>query len=280
LIILVLIKKQQKLQVKTVEKIYKNMQQDLIENAAKQLERAEAAAKATPQLSATYDFDIDKAYLIQKAGIDMKLHSGQKLTGVKMGFTSKAKMEQMGVHDMIFGQLTTQMTYENNGELLIEKFIHPRAEPEIAFLIKRDILGEISSEEVSEYIESVAPAIEIIDSRYKDFKFSLADVIADNCSSAGYVIGDWLSPNTNLQDLKIELKVDGETVQTGSSNAILGNPLESFVAAARLAKQYDIQLKKGMIVLAGAATSAIYIKKGQTVSAEIESMETVSFDVK
>lgn len=255
------------------------MQQDLIENAAKQLERAEAAAKATPQLSATYDFNIDEAYLIQKAGIELKVDGGQQLTGVKMGFTSKAKMEQMGVHDMIFGQLTTQMTYENNGELLLDKFIHPRAEPEIAFLIKKDITGEIALSEVSEYIESVAPAIEIIDSRYKDFKFSLADVIADNCSSAGYVIGDWLAADTNLQNLNIELKVDGETIQKGSSNAILGNPLESFVAAARLAKQYDIQLKKGMIVLAGAATSAIYIKKGQTVSAEIESMERVSFKV-
>lgn len=255
------------------------MQIDLIENAAKQLERAEAAAKATPQLSGTYDFDIDEAYLIQKAGIDMKLHSGQQLTGVKMGFTSKAKMEQMGVHDMIFGQLTSQMTYENQGKLLIEKFIHPRAEPEIAFLIKKDITNEISLDEVSEYIEKVAPAIEIIDSRYQNFKFSLNDVIADNCSSAAYVIGDWLSPNTNLQDLKIELKVDGETVETGSSNAILGNPLESFVAAARLAKQYDILLKKGMIVLAGAATSAIYIKKEQKISAEIDSMKTVSFDV-
>ena len=256
------------------------MQQDLIEKAAKQLERAEAAANATPQLSATYDFDIDKAYLIQKAIIDMKIHNGQQLTGVKMGFTSKAKMEQMGVHDMIFGQLTSQMTYENNGELLIEKFIHPRAEPEIAFLIKKDITGEIKLNEVSEYIENVAPAIEIIDSRYKNFKFSLADVIADNCSSAGYVIGDWLSADTNLQDLSIELKVDGETVQTGSSNAILGNPLASFVAAARLANQYGILLKKGMIVLAGAATSAIYIKKDQTISAEIKGMKTVSFNVK
>jgi len=255
------------------------MQQDLIENAAKLLERAESAANATPQLSVSHNFSIDEAYLIQKAVIDMKIHGGQQLTGVKMGFTSKAKMEQMGVHDMIFGLLTNEMAYENHGEVLIGKFIHPRAEPEIAFFIKKDITEEVTLENVSDYIESVAPAIEIIDSRYKDFKFSLTDVVADNCSSAGYVIGDSLSADTNLKDLKIELKVDGETVQTGSSNAILDNPLASFVAAARLAKQYDIFLEKGMILLAGAATAAIYIEKNQTISAEIEGMKTVSFKV-
>ncbi len=255
------------------------MQQDIITNAAKQLNNAEVSANATVQLSESCNLSIDEAYMVQKAGIELKIQSGEKLTGVKMGFTSKAKMEQMGVHDMIFGRLMNQMICENKGKLSFNKFIHPRVEPEIAFLIKKDIDKVISLTEVTDYIESVAPAIEIIDSRYQNFKFSLTDVIADNCSSAGYVIGDWLAADTNLQDLDIDLKVDNETVQTGSSNAILGNPLESFVAAARLANQYGESLKKGMIVLAGAATSAIYIKAGQAISVEIKGMETVSFEV-
>jgi 2-oxo-3-hexenedioate decarboxylase len=197
-----------------------------------------------------------------------------------MGFTSKAKMEQMGVHDMIWGRLTDEMQYQNGDDFPFQKFIHPRAEPEICFLIKKDIDSVISLENVKDYVEGVAAAIEIIDSRYQNFKFSLEDVIADNCSSAGLVIGKWHSPELSLDNLKIDLMVDGEIVQTGSSVAILGNPWESLVAAARLAAQYGETIKAGHVIMAGAATSAVYLKTGQKVSAKVESLGEVSLNIK
>jgi 2-oxo-3-hexenedioate decarboxylase len=244
------------------------------------LDIAAKNAKAVAQISSSQAITLDDAYDIQAFSIAQRCERGEKLIGLKLGFTSKAKMEQMGVHDMIWGRLTSDMQFQNGGDLQKSKFIHPRAEPEIAFLIKEDITELVTLETASNFIESVAGAIEIIDSRYENFKFSLEDVIADNCSSAGLVIGNWLPTNTNLSDLKIDLKINGETVETGSSNAILGNPWESVVAAVRLSLQYKEPLKKGMILLAGAATSAVFIQAGQTVEAEIEGLGNIRLDVK
>lgn len=244
------------------------------------LDSAAKNAKATAQISNSQAITIEDAYAIQATSIAQRYKRGEKLVGLKLGFTSKAKMEQMGVHDMIWGRLTDDMQYQNGDDLPKSKFIHPRAEPEIAFLIKEDITEELTLETAPNFIEGIAGAIEIIDSRYENFKFSLEDVVADNCSSTGFVIGDWLSPNTNLSDLKIELKVNGETVQEGSSNAILGNPWESVIAAARLSLQYNEPLKKGMILLAGAATSAVFVQVGQTVEAKIEGLGSTKLQVK
>ncbi|MGB0985336.1 MAG: 2-keto-4-pentenoate hydratase, partial [Saprospiraceae bacterium] len=125
----------------------------------------------------------------------------------------------------------------------------------------------------------VAAAIEVIDSRYQNFKFSLEDVIADNCSSAALVIGDWHSVDTALDNLKMELIVDGETVQSGSSAAILSNPWESVIAAARLGEKYGQVLPVGSVIMAGAATSAVYLKAGQAVSTSVEHLGNASFTV-
>lgn len=244
------------------------------------LDNAAKNAKAVAQISNAQAITLDDAYDIQALAIAQRYERGEKLVGLKLGFTSKAKMEQMGVHDMIWGRLTSDMQYQNGDDLPKSKFIHPRAEPEIAFLIKTDITENLTLENAPNFIEAVAGAIEIIDSRYENFKFSLEDVIADNCSSTGFVIGDWFPVETNLLDLKIDLKINGETVETGSSNAILGNPWESVVAAARLSLQYNEPLKKGMVLLAGAATSAVFVQVGQTVEAEIEGLGNIRLDVK
>lgn len=244
------------------------------------LDNAAKNATAIAQISNSQIITLDDAYVIQTLAIAQRYERGEKLVGLKLGFTSVAKMEQMGVHDMIWGRLTNDMQFENGDDLRKSKFIHPRAEPEIAFLIKDDITENLTLETAPNFIEAVAGAIEIIDSRYENFKFSLEDVVADNCSSAGFVIGNWLTPNTNLSDLKIELKIDGKTIETGSSDAILGNPWESVVAAARLSLQYNEPIKKGMVLLAGAATSAVFIQVGQIVEAEIETLGNIRLNVK
>jgi 2-oxo-3-hexenedioate decarboxylase len=167
-----------------------------------------------------------------------------------------------------------------NGELNMENFIHPRAEPEICFLVNQDIDRELSLEEAPDYVEAVAAAIEIIDSRYQNFKFSLEDVIADNCSSSGLFVGEWQDKNTPLGDLKISLEIDGEVKHEGSSAAILGDPWRSFAAATRLAYQYGQPIKAGAYIMAGAATPAVYLAAGQSVRASVESLGAVGFVVK
>ena len=125
----------------------------------------------------------------------------------------------------------------------------------------------------------MAGAIEIIDSRYENFKFSLEDVVADNCSSVGFVVGAWHSPETSVANLNIALQLDGQTAETGNSDDILGDPWKALCAATRLAAKYGEPIKKGMYIMAGAASAAAFIKPGQTVSASIESLGSISFQV-
>ncbi len=232
------------------------------------------------QLSVKHSFDLDISYDIQRELIKRRTDLGKKLVGTKMGFTSKAKMEQMGVHDLIWGLLTEDMAISNGDEVVKSNFIHPRAEPEICFFIGEDIDRELSLEEAPKYVSAVSASIEIIDSRYQNFKFSLEDVVADNCSSAGYVLGDQFPAETNISDLDIKLVINGDTVHQGSSKAIMGNPWESLTNASRLATKYGHVIRKGEILLAGAATPAVYLNTGDSVVAEIEALGKVSFSVK
>ena len=238
-----------------------------------------AASNASPvsQISLTNQFTEKDAYEIQRLSIKKRLDRGEKLLGIKMGFTSKAKMEQMGVNDMIWGRLTSKMLVQSSGSIDMEKFIHPRAEPEICFLVKKDINKAITREEIKDHIIGVAGAIEIIDSRYEKFKFSLEDVIADNCSSSAFVLGKWHEIKTPIEDLKMELIINDEVVQSGSSKAILGDPWESVIAAARLCEQYGHTIKSGGYILAGAATPAVYLDKNQTIKVEVATLGSVQF---
>src|SRR5210317_910989 len=156
-----------------------------------------------------------------------------------MGFTSVAKMKQMGVDDMIIGQLTADMWITEHQPLVRSQCIHPRAEPEIAFRLSKDITSPLSVDEVSSVVDGVAPAIEVIDSRYENFKFSLEDVIADNCSSSAFVIGAWQPLPASLNKLQMTMRFEGEVKESDSSNAILDNPYLSVCNASRLAAKYD-----------------------------------------
>ncbi len=236
---------------------------------AQTLDQAAKNANATEQISLKQSFTEQDAYEIQRLSLEERYTRGECFTGLKLGFTSFAKMEQMGVHDMIWGRLTDSMQVENGGEIQMDKFIHPRAEPEIAFLLKKDIDKEITLEEIPEYVLACAPAIEIIDSRYENFKFSLEDVIADNCSSSAFTIGAWQPLPKSLNDLNISLSFNGEIIEQDSSNAILDNPYLSICNASRLAAKYNQPFLTGDILLAGAATSAVFIKKDTKISAKV-----------
>lgn len=233
-------------------------------------------ARPTEQLSLQEEISMADAYEIQAGCMDKRLERGENISGMKLGFTSKAKMEEMGVHDLIWGTLTNQMALVNGGEMGLRNYINPRVEPEIAFKLGKDIQEIPSAEEVGDYLSGVAVAIEIVDSRYRNFKFNLADVIADNSAASGYVIGDWKAPASKVTDILIAMSNNGEMVATGNSNAILGNPLASLNEAFRLARQYGFSLKKDMIILAGAATPSIYVKEGDQIAVTAEHLGKVS----
>ena len=248
----------------------------MIDQHAETLDNAAVAANPIKQFSPD-EFDVPTAYKIQEASIARRLDRGENRVGIKMGFTSRAKMEQMGVHDLIWGRLTDSMEIRNGGTTPFSKYIHPRVEPEICFKLKYDLAGDVPATEAYAAIDKIAPALEIIDSRFEDFKFSLPDVIADNASSSGFVIGPWSHPFAEIYNLGIEMRINGQQAQCGSTAAILGDPLESLVNAARLSAAAGEPLKAGWIVMAGAATAAVFMKPGDHVEAEVQNLGKVSF---
>jgi len=239
----------------------------------------DSAARNAKEISQFDAFDVETAYAIQAASIALRLERGEQRTGIKLGFTSKAKMQQMGVHDLIWGRLTDQMMVAEGDSISLERFIHPRVEPEIAFLLGDDLCGKVTIPEALNAVEAIAPALEIIDSRYQHFKFSLPDVVADNASSSGYVVGPWAAPEEPIDNLGIIMSIHGLPKQMGSTAAILGHPVRSLVHAARLAEAADEPLQAGWIVLAGAATAAESLQQGDCVSAEFQNLGRVAFSV-
>ncbi|MFC9339288.1 2-keto-4-pentenoate hydratase [Streptomyces sp. NPDC057020] len=211
--------------------------------------------------------DTDEAYAVQEALVARRLARGERLTGFKLGFTSRAKMRQMGVSDLIHGRLTDRMAIPDGGRVDTTALIHPRVEPEVAFLLG-DTLRPGGDPLAA--VAAVAPALEVIDSRYHGFRFSLPEVIADNTSAAGYAVGPWSAPG-DLDNLGVLLELDGRLAETGSTAAILGSPLRALAAAARLAGA----LEPGTVVLAGAATAAVPLPPGTHVRATVAGLGTV-----
>lgn len=251
-----------------------------IPRIAQALDQAARHAEPLAQFSASTPFSLDDAYRIQRASMQRRYDDGECSIGVKLGFTSRAKMVQMGVDSLIWGWLTDAMLEEDGGLVDLARYIHPRVEPEVCFLTRRAIDRPLTLLEAADYIEAVAPALEIIDSRYQAFKFSLEDVVADNCSSAGLTVGPWSRDFGALANAGVVLRLDGRVVQAGSTAAILGNPLRSLVQASRLLHQAQIELPAGSLVMAGAATAAEALRPGMHVSVEVQGLGQSSFSVR
>ncbi|WP_306205501.1 2-keto-4-pentenoate hydratase [Actinoplanes sp. RD1] len=222
------------------------------------LDEALVARTEVPSFGSS--FDVAEAYGIQEELVGRRIARGERIVGVKMGLTSRAKMQQMGVDEAIWGRLTDAMRIPDGGVLDLSQRIHAKVEPEVAFLVRG---GEIAA---------IAPALEVIDSRYLDFKFTLPDVIADNTSAAAFVVGAWQPVPSGVDNLGVLLELDGRTVEIGSTAAILGDPRRAFAAASRLAGN----LEDDWIVLAGAATAAVTVAPGTHVQVTVEKLGTAS----
>ena len=266
---------------------------------AMRLDAAQQAASPVEQFPPGA-FDIDNAYRIQQQLIELRCQRGEQVCGIKLGFTSRAKMQQMGVEDLIWGQLTDAMQIEHGATLEQNSFggrglIHARAEPEIAFRLSRDIDHELDRKAARDSIESICAAIEVIDSRYQNFKFSLPDVVADNASSAAFCLGPWQdwqefmqaragsSGAAPLHLLGVRLAFGEQVVQCGCTAAVLGDPLESLVQASRLASAAGLVLRRGWVCLVGSPTAAEFLPRENPqpirVRAEVATLPAVEFQL-
>jgi 2-oxo-3-hexenedioate decarboxylase len=237
------------------------------------LDRALLGAEAIPQLNLG---TVEEGYRIQGELVERRLGRGERLVGLKMGLTSKAKQAQVGVDEVIWGRLTDVMRVADGGTVDVADFIHPRVEPEVAFLLDR--LPE-PGEPVGAFtdaVRAVAPALELIDSRYADFTFSLPDVIADNTSAAAFVVGPWSPVPDGLENLGVLLEIDGRVAQVGSTAAILGDPRRALDEGIRLAGRHGVRMHSGWVFLAGAATAAVPLRPGAQVRVVVEKLGTCS----
>jgi 2-oxo-3-hexenedioate decarboxylase len=239
---------------------------------AKELDEARLGRGEIAPLAKTHgDFDLPTAYRIQERGIAMRLARGEKIVGYKMGLTSAAKRAQMNLGLPIYGVLTDAMRAE--GTIRVADGVHPKIEPEIAFVTRGQLCGRVSRKEAFAALQGVAPALEVLDSRFAGFKyFSLPDVVADNCSSWRFVLGRLQEPRDSA-GLAMRMRVDGRIAQEADSNAISGHPLDSLVQLVELLPH---PLPAGSIVLAGAATVAEALLPGMEFSLEVEGLGSVA----
>lgn len=260
------------------------MEEHLVKEIASELHLARLNAKPLKQYSEVHaNMTEADAYRIQTQGIEERLREGEQIVGYKMGLTSEAKRKQMDLHSPLYGVLTDKMQVSSGGSYNVDPQIHPKIEPEIAFKLNRDIDRVLSKEEAWEAVGEVCSALEILDSRYQQFKyFSLEDVISDNSSSSHFILGPWINREElqTVNELKIEMSVDGTIMQTGTSDAISGDPIISLVQLTELFEKTGRTLKSGMVVLAGAATAAVALDRSMTVHLEVEGLPGCEVEVK
>lgn len=250
---------------------------DIIDRLATIVDEAARTHTPIPMLTAEVpELTLDEAYTVQRTSMARRKARGESVTGMKMGLTSKAKMDQMGVHNPIYGHLTDAMHLSDGATIDRANFCHPRVEPEIAFLLGEDIHGPVDPTTVMNSVRGVCAALEIIDSRFEHFKFTLIDVVADNASSTGFLLGPVVKPAADLDlgNLGMVLSINGEIIETGSSAAILEHPANSLAALVNMLHERGEHLKSGQIVLAGATTKAHFLTPGAAVSLDVDQLGT------
>lgn len=241
------------------------------EKIAEQLFQAEKNAEEVDKFTADHpELDVETAYDIQDILLEKKLaDSKSSLAGYKLGLTSEAKMKQMNVNEPCYGVLHHNMEVSEGTTISLDPFIHPKIEPEIAFVFEKDLDGPyVSVTDVLQATAYVAPALEIIDSRYRDFKFTLPDVIADNASSSRYIVGNsYHNPDDfDLALLGMVYKQNGNIVSTSTGASVMGHPARAIAWMANKLIERGQSVKAGDVVLSGALGEAIMIEPGDVFS--------------
>lgn len=222
---------------------------------------------------------IDGAYAVQSELTRRALAGARTLVGRKIGLTSKVVQTQLGVDQPDYGVLFADMEIGDHETIPLSRFIAPRVEAEIAFVMERDLAGEdVTLGQLIQAIAFALPAIEIVDSRIADWKISILDTIADNASSGAYVLGG--SP-TKLGDLDLRLcgmsmELKGEPVSVGCGAACLGNPLNAALWLARRMAALGSSLKAGDVILSGALGPMVPVTPGASYLARINGLGSVT----
>ncbi|MEU4646515.1 2-keto-4-pentenoate hydratase [Nocardia fluminea] len=246
---------------------------------ADELARAEDDRVAVAPLIDRYpSIDVVDAYEIQLLNIQRRLRTGARVIGHKVGLSSKAMQQMMGVDEPDYGHLLADMEVFEDVPVDTSKFLLPRVEVEVGFILGADLPGEDCTEaDVLAATVAYAPSIELIDSRINDWKIGLTDTIADNASSAGWVLGKQrVAPgDIDIKAIDAVLTRNGEVIAEGRSDAVLGDPVIAVAWLARKVASFGVRLKAGDIVLPGSCTRAIDARPGDDFHAEFSGLGSV-----
>ncbi|WP_042877053.1 fumarylacetoacetate hydrolase family protein [Cupriavidus necator] len=242
------------------------MQSEAIHHTVQALEQALQSARPIGRLTARHeDMTVDDAYAIQRGLIEGRLRDGVRVVGRKIGLTSRAAQQMLKVGEPDFGVLLSDMALPSGASIRRASLIAPKAEGEIAFVMRRDLRGPgVTAADVLSATEGVMACFEIVDSRIENWDIRLQDTVADNASSALFVLGDRLVDPRSL-DLALAgmvLEKNGEVVLTGAGAAALGSPVNAVVWLANTLGRYGEGLRAGDVVLSGSLAAMVPVEAG------------------
>ncbi|MEV5845451.1 fumarylacetoacetate hydrolase family protein [Streptomyces sp. NPDC051985] len=257
------------------------MQQQLVD-IADALEAARRGACAIAPLMDKYpDLPLTDSIAVQKHNVRRRVDEGDRLVGYKLGNIAKVMQQAFGVDQPDYGHLLAGDFHLENLPVRLDRFIEPFAEVEPAFLLGRRLEGpNVTVADVILATEYVVPAVEIIDSRFTDWRIQIADTLADNGSVGGIVLGT--TPRTlreiDFSTMHGELRYDGELVGSGPTSAVLGNPIAAVAWVCNELSQYGIAFEAGQVILPGSCLEAVPLRHAATVTAEFTGLGKVQFE--
>ncbi len=256
---------------------------ELVQTLAKELVVAEDYATTVQPLTERYaDVTVEDAYQIQMAAIHIREQRGEKIVGKKIGLTSEKIREQVGVNEPDYGMLMNTAMMMDNEIVNLSQLIAPRGEAEIAFILKEDLIGpNVTIADVYRATEGIIPAIELVDSRMKDWKIKIQDTVADNASCARVILGSKMSDlrDVDLKHVGLVISRNGKVIDTAAGAAVMGHPAHAVAWLANKLHYYGILLKKGDIVISGSFTPVFNLAKGDFIEASFGPLGTVSLRV-
>lgn len=257
-----------------------NLDKEQIDQLAAHLESAELQAREVHKITDEHpEMTLAEAYEVQWAIRRRKEARGTRIIGMKIGLTSHAKMQQMGVDTPVYGFLADVFEVPESGEIDTTKLIHPKVEAEIAFVTKAPLRGPgCHVGAVLAATDFVMPAVEIIDSRYENFRFDLVSVVADNASSSRFVIGCKVADprDVDLRNVGVVLEKNGKVVEVGAGAAVLGHPATAVAMLANLLGERGEEIPAGSVILSGAITAAVPVEPGDNVTLRAQGLGTLT----
>jgi 2-oxopent-4-enoate/cis-2-oxohex-4-enoate hydratase len=249
------------------------MTPELIETLGDELYSALCARTVVEPLTTRHpDITIEHAYHIQQRMISRRLQAGERIVGKKIGVTSAAVMNMLGVYQPDFGYMLDGMIVSDGGSIAMSSLIQPKAEGEIAFVLKKDLMGPgVTNADVLAATDFVMPCFEIVDSRIRDWKIKIQDTVADNASCGMFVLGSSaVDPRKiDLTTCGMVLEKNGEIVVTGAGAATMGSPLTAVAWLANTLGRMGVPLKAGEVILSGALGAMVPVTRGDNLRVTI-----------